>query len=374
MVRQLSWKYQDVLEQGESIANYLGAPMVSRIMEERIGRLFSQHQPSVGERGNGGHDMMLTWTEIILEFKNGQLENDDNGMSSIQVRGVTVQLSEADLTMLRSGIPQVLMDPLDAKDRWTEQTAVESSITNISEWNQCAMQANEKFTVIEQNDKLLQALRNRLAMLLNYASTDTQSHSGTLNTPSTGNILGSGPAGVNPLPSVPLPTESEDGASTAQRPRVHTPVHDPAGPVTRRSPQPGSRKWSAEEENRLLDWLEAHCTLTCSKMEHEYEREFGIYRPYPAMQAKAARLQPVKSYNPPRKRTRQSHYTSPNVVIKTPRYTAPLQDTHSTAYCSGLQVEERQTYLPPTLAELPTVGEDHPVPRRDCLPVKKLLG
>jgi hypothetical protein len=52
------------------------------------------------------------------------------------------------------------------------------------------------------------------------------------------------------------------------------------------SPKRQYVRWSIQEENRLLDWLNTHKSLTWVQLEQQYKQEFGIVRRQDSIQLK----------------------------------------------------------------------------------------
>ncbi|OJJ83547.1 uncharacterized protein ASPGLDRAFT_58638 [Aspergillus glaucus CBS 516.65] len=133
--------YLVVLGRGESLARYLGVPLLSDFVEEKFNKLFSTCSPPLAETDNAQGSNMLSWVDVIREFESDQVEYTDDGTCRFPIQGLLVQISETDYTIMQSGILQKLLnlwpDPRDVQE---ELETVELAIAEVSEWNQYALQ------------------------------------------------------------------------------------------------------------------------------------------------------------------------------------------------------------------------------------------
>lgn len=138
---ELSATYLVVLGRGESLARYLGVPLLSDFVEEKFNKLFSTCSPPLAETDNAQGSNILSWVDVIREFDYERVEYTDDGTYRFPIQGLLVQISETDYAMIQSGILQKLLNPWpDPRDVQEELETVELAIAEVSEWNQYASQ------------------------------------------------------------------------------------------------------------------------------------------------------------------------------------------------------------------------------------------
>lgn len=138
---ELSATYLVVLGRGESLARYLGAPLLSDFVEEKFNKVFSTCSPPLAETDKAQGSKMLSWVDVIHEFNHDQVEYTDDGTYRFPIQGLLVQISETDYAIIQSGILQKLLSPWpDPRDVQEELETVELAVAKVSGWNQYALQ------------------------------------------------------------------------------------------------------------------------------------------------------------------------------------------------------------------------------------------
>lgn len=149
-ILELSAAYQAVLGRGGSLARYLDVPLLSDFMEEKFSKLFSTRSPHLAEAENTQGNEIISWIDVIREVDLGRVEHTDDGTYRCPIQGLLVRISESDYTMIQSGILQKLINPWpDARDLQEELDTVELTITEVSEWNQYALQGRVDCTILQ---------------------------------------------------------------------------------------------------------------------------------------------------------------------------------------------------------------------------------
>jgi hypothetical protein len=130
----------EVLERGDSLSWYFGAPFRVNIIQKAVSALFENPHPQLcGTAAGPGHG--LEWDDIVREFDPRRFEYHGGAVYRGHLRGQLVQLSENDWNMMHSGVPQMLLShwpPM--RHIHAELETLAYSITELRKWNREALE------------------------------------------------------------------------------------------------------------------------------------------------------------------------------------------------------------------------------------------
>ncbi|KAF4241523.1 hypothetical protein CNMCM8980_000882 [Aspergillus fumigatiaffinis] len=159
----------EVLERGDSLSWYFGAPFRVNIIQKAVNALFENPHPQLCGTA-AGPGRALEWDGIVREFDPRRFEYHGGAVYRGHLRGQLVQLSENDWNMMQSGVPQMLLShwpPM--RHIHAELETLAYSITELRKWNQEALEA------IEQNKLLLHTLARRIGWLHDHSQQSSSS-------------------------------------------------------------------------------------------------------------------------------------------------------------------------------------------------------
>ncbi|KAF4219060.1 hypothetical protein CNMCM5878_003915 [Aspergillus fumigatiaffinis] len=159
----------EVLERGDSLSWYFGAPFRVNIIQKAVSALFENPHPQLCGTA-AGPGRALEWDGIVREFDPRRFEYHGGAVYRGHLRGQLVQLSENDWNMMQSGVPQMLLShwpPM--RHIHAELETLAYSITELRKWNQEALEA------IEQNKLLLHTLARRIGWLHDHSQQSSSS-------------------------------------------------------------------------------------------------------------------------------------------------------------------------------------------------------
>lgn len=107
----LSRSCLELLERGDSLSWYLGAPFRVNIIQKAVSALFESPHPQLCGTEAPGPGHPQEWDDILREFDPRRFEYHGGAVYRGHVRGHLVQLSENDWNMMQSGVPRMLVGP-----------------------------------------------------------------------------------------------------------------------------------------------------------------------------------------------------------------------------------------------------------------------
>ncbi|KAH3098187.1 hypothetical protein KXW41_007372 [Aspergillus fumigatus] len=150
----------EVLERGDSLSWYLGAPFRVNIIQKAVSALFENPRPQLCGTEAAGPGHAQEWDDIVREFDPRRFEYHGGAVYRGHFRGQLVQLSENDWNMMQSGVPRMLVSSWPPmRHILAELETLAYSITELSKWNRQALEA------VKQNKFLLHTLASRIGWL-----------------------------------------------------------------------------------------------------------------------------------------------------------------------------------------------------------------
>ncbi|KAH3055043.1 hypothetical protein KXW16_008458 [Aspergillus fumigatus] len=150
----------EVLERGDSLSWYLGAPFRVNIIQKAVSALFENPRPQLCGTEAAGPGHAQEWDDIVREFDPRRFEYHGGAVYRGHFRGQLVQLSENDWNMMQSGVPRMLVSSWPPmRHIHAELETLAYSITELSKWNRQALEA------VKQNKFLLHTLASRIGWL-----------------------------------------------------------------------------------------------------------------------------------------------------------------------------------------------------------------
>jgi hypothetical protein len=129
----------EVLERGDSLSWYLGAPFRANIIQKAVSALFENPHPQLCGTEAAGPGHAQEWDHIVREFNPRLFEYHGDAVYRGHLRGQLVQLSENDWNMMQSGVPRMLLSPWPPmRHIHAELETLAYSITELSKWNRQA--------------------------------------------------------------------------------------------------------------------------------------------------------------------------------------------------------------------------------------------
>jgi hypothetical protein len=131
----------EVLERGDSLSWYIGAPFRANIIQKAVSALFENPHPQLCGTEAAGPGHAQEWDDIVREFNPRLFEYHGGAVYRGHLRGQLVQLSENDWNMMQSGVPRMLLSPWPPmRHIHAELETLAYSITELSKWNQQALE------------------------------------------------------------------------------------------------------------------------------------------------------------------------------------------------------------------------------------------
>lgn len=131
----------EVLERGDSLAWYLGAPFRVDTVRKAVSALFDNPHPHLCGTEIAGTGHAQEWDDIVREFDPQRFERHAGAVYQGHFRGQLVQLSEKDWNMIQSGIPRMLVSPWPPmRHIHAELETVAYAITELTKWNRQALE------------------------------------------------------------------------------------------------------------------------------------------------------------------------------------------------------------------------------------------
>ncbi|KAH1606387.1 hypothetical protein KXX31_008460 [Aspergillus fumigatus] len=131
----------EVLERGDSLSWYLGAPFRVNIIQKAVSALFENPRPQLCGTEAAGPGHAQEWDDIVREFDPRRFEYHGGAVYRGHFRGQLVQLSENDWNMMQSGVPRMLVSSWPPmRHIHAELETLAYSITELSKWNRQALE------------------------------------------------------------------------------------------------------------------------------------------------------------------------------------------------------------------------------------------
>ncbi|KAH2286129.1 hypothetical protein KXW82_004090 [Aspergillus fumigatus] len=160
----------EVLERGDSLSWYLGAPFRVNIIQKAVSALFENPRPQLCGTEAAGPGHAQEWDDIVREFDPRRFEYHGGAVYRGHFRGQLVQLSENDWNMMQSGVPRMLVSSWPPmRHIHAELETLAYSITELSKWNRQALEA------VKQNKFLLHTLASRIGWLHGHSRQSSSS-------------------------------------------------------------------------------------------------------------------------------------------------------------------------------------------------------
>ncbi|KAF9883268.1 hypothetical protein FE257_003788 [Aspergillus nanangensis] len=256
----LSRRYRDVLGRNESLAGHLGADLVSNLFEERMKKAFNNRSPSVISSADGNQESPHpSWINVLLEVDPQELGVRANGTHCF-VQGARVRLTKSDCELIGFNVLQKMLDPWPhVNDIQAELDTIYSIEGRLREWKERALQT------IQEDAALLHDLQERAYTLRHHMEQRflSQADDSIATTQVRGNLesIASTEEPSN-IHEAGLQDSGTDRSS--QTGDVQDDINEadqegsgtlPAQQASLRSGQTKRKRWSDEENARLLSYI-----------------------------------------------------------------------------------------------------------------------
>jgi hypothetical protein len=130
-----------LLDDGALLSQYLRAPLISDALDEIISQAFSTPHPHQIQLSSGDErNISISWVDVLRHADLGRIEHNEDDTYRCQVQEMAIRLTQRDYEVIKSGLLQKLIAPWPhPKDLLAESTVIESTIADVSQWNDQAM-------------------------------------------------------------------------------------------------------------------------------------------------------------------------------------------------------------------------------------------
>lgn len=138
-VLEISQSYRRALEDDSSLARLLNVPLMSDILAERVGCLFSNSRPHVLEIEEGACDD-ISWMDVVRESPFRAEQEAEHYRFHLRNQKAIIKLSQFDYDLISSGIPRQLVRPQShANDMIAEINTVDVLTSEMVHWKNIAV-------------------------------------------------------------------------------------------------------------------------------------------------------------------------------------------------------------------------------------------